>query len=101
MPKTRVSIPKKKIQDFCHRWNVRELDLFGSALRPDFSQESDVDILISFQQGAGISAFDLAAMQSELESIFGRHVDLVEKEALRNPYRKREILNTARVIYAS
>jgi uncharacterized protein len=70
-------------------------------LRDDFNAGSDIDILISFASGTQISLFDLAQMQIELEELFKRPVDLVEKEGLSNPFRKREILNTVKVIYAS
>ena len=60
-----------------------------------------MDVLVSFEEDARISLFDLAQMQVELEKIFKRPVDLVEKEGLRNPYRRREILKTAQVVYAA
>jgi predicted nucleotidyltransferase len=55
--------------------------------------------LVSFENGIGISLFDIAQMKIELEEIFKRPVDILEKEALRNPYRKRQILETFQVIY--
>ena len=78
-----------------------EFSVFGSILRDDFRTDSDVDVLVSFEEDARISLFDLAQMQVELEKIFKRPVDLVEKEGLRNPYRRREILKTAQVVYAA
>ncbi len=101
MNKIKLSIPTRKLKTFCHRWQVAELSLFGSALRDDFSPDSDVDVLVSFSSSAHISLFDLVQMQIELEDVFGRKVDIVEKEALRNPYRKYEILNNAQVVYAA
>ena len=83
------------------RWKVVEFALFGSVLRDDFSLQSDVDVLVTFALAAEISLFDMAQMQIELQDIFKRPVDILEKDALRNPYRKREILNTAQVIYAA
>lgn len=77
-----------------------EFAVFGSALRDDFSSKSDVDVLITFAPEAQIGLFDLVQMQIELEDIFGCPVDLVEKASLRNPYRRREILKTAQVVYA-
>jgi hypothetical protein len=96
-----IDIPKRKIAAFCRRWKVVELGLFGSALRDDFNDSSDVDVLVTFASDAQVSLFDLAQMQFELGRLFGRPVDVLEKDALRNPFRKREILKTARVIYAS
>ncbi|MGD0613627.1 MAG: nucleotidyltransferase family protein [Anaerolineales bacterium] len=96
-----IAVPKRKIAAFCRRWKVVEMGLFGSALRDDFNASSDVDVLVTFASDAQVSLFDLAQMQFELGRLFGRPVDVLEKDALRNPFRKREILKTARVIYAS
>jgi uncharacterized protein len=94
-------IPRKKITEFCQRWKVAEFSLFGSILREDFRPGSDVDVLVTFSPEAHISLFDLVQMKLELEKIFHRPVDVVEKEALENPFRKREILRTAQVVYAA
>ena len=96
-----IEIPKKEIEAFCLRWKVVEFALFGSVLRDDFDPNSDVDVLVTFADENEISLFDLAQMQIELQGIFNHPVDLLEKDALRNPFRKRQILNTAQVIYAS
>ena len=101
MSAKRLSIPKKQIGEFCLRWKVVEFSLFGSILREDFRPESDVDVLVTFAPEAQVSLFDLVQMQIELEILFGRPVDVVEKDALRNPFRKREILSTAQVVYAA
>ena len=79
---------------------MTEFAIFGSALRDDFNALSDIDILVSFNDAAEITLLDLAQMQIELERLFSRPVDLVEKAALRNPYRRREILETSQVVYA-
>jgi uncharacterized protein len=101
MAAVRIAISQEKITAFCRRWQVVELALFGSALRTDFKPESDVDVLVTFAPKAPISLFDMAQMQIELQAIFNRPVDILEKDALRNPYRKREILSTAQVVYAA
>ena len=101
MNKHRIIIPRKKIGEFCRRWKVVEFSLFGSILREDFRPDSDVDVLVAFSPDAQVSLFDLVEMQDELKTIFKRDVDLVEKDALENPFRKREILNTAQVVYAA
>jgi predicted nucleotidyltransferase len=95
-----LSLPRKKLDSFCQRWKVRELALFGSALRSDFRPDSDIDVLISFDPAARWSAFDLLTMQEELKSLLGRKVDLVEREALRNPFRRQSILKNREIIYA-
>jgi predicted nucleotidyltransferase len=97
----RIIIPKEKIEEFCRRWKIAELALFGSALREDFRPDSDVDILISFDKGADWDLFDWVSMMEELKQIFGREVDLVEKATLRNPFRRHYILETKEVIYAA
>ncbi len=96
-----VDIPKSEIEHFCRRWKIVELALFGSILREDFGPESDVDVLVTFADNAEWSLYDLVDMQQELRNIFRRDVDFVLKSGLRNPFRRREILRTQRVIYAA
>ena len=91
----------QQIADFCARWRVNEFALFGSILRADFRPDSDVDVLVTFEPEAPWTLWDLSRMRAELKAIFGREVDLVEKKALRNPLRRREILAKHRVIYAA
>jgi len=95
-----VQLDRDALAAFCRRWRIRELCLFGSALRDDFGPGSDLDFLVSFEPETPWDLFDLVAMKAELEAHYGRSVDLVEKEALRNPWRKREILRTREVLYA-
>ena len=97
----RLRLDQERIAEFCRKWKVRELSLFGSALRDDFGPDSDLDFLVSFEPGASWDLFDLVDMKEEMETRLGRPVDIVEKEALRNPWRKYEILRTRRVIYAA
>jgi len=97
----KITIPTRKLETFCRRWQVVEFSLFGSVLREDFKPDSDLDVLVSFSPTAQISLFDLVQMKIELEELFHRQVDVVEKEALRNPYRRQEILTNAQVIYAA
>jgi predicted nucleotidyltransferase len=102
--KIRVSIPRKKLAEFCRRWRISELALFGSALRDDFRPNSDIDLLVSFSPRTKISLFDLVRMQNELKEIFGREVDLVERRAIEkseNYIRRKSILSNTKVIYAA
>jgi len=92
MQNKKFTLPRKKIADFCKRWNITEFSVFGSVLREDFRPDSDVDVLVSIDPEADIGLFELADMKIELQEMFKRPVDLVEKEGLRNPYRRREIL---------
>jgi len=89
-----------KLADFSRRRAVMELAVFGSALRDDFADDSDLDVLITFQPDAQVSLFDLVDMADELSAIFGRRVDLVPKEGLK-PYIRQAILESSRVIYAA
>ena len=88
-----------RIADFGHSWKITELALFGSVLRDDFDEGSDVDVLVSFDPEATWSLWDLTAMADELSAIIGRKVDFVEKEGLRNPFRRQHIVNSSKVIY--
>ncbi|RLC43991.1 MAG: DNA polymerase subunit beta [Candidatus Coatesbacteria bacterium] len=98
---SQLQLDRDELAAFCRKWRIRELSIFGSALRDDFGPESDLDFLVSFEPGAPWDLFDLLDIKEELESRFGRPVDIVEKEALRNPWRKYEILRTREVLYAA
>lgn len=95
-----IEISHGGLEKLCRQWRVRELALFGSVLRDDFSSESDVDVLVSFDIDAPWSLWDLVYMKEDLERFFGRPVDLIEQEGLRNPWRRKEILRTREVVYA-
>jgi predicted nucleotidyltransferase len=97
----RLGVDPRQIEVFCRKWRVRELSLFGSALREDFRPDSDVDLLVVFKPDDGWDLWDIIAMESELQQLFGRKVDLVEKRALKNPFRRFEILTTRQVLYAA
>ena len=104
MEKIKITIPKEKIFDFCQRWKIAELALFGSVLREDFHANSDVDVLISFAPETRYGLFDLVDMEDELKNLFGRDVDMVEKEAIiqsENYIRRKNILENTEVIYAA
>ena len=97
----KAHLDQDTLTSFCRKWRIRELSIFGSALRDDFGPDSDLDFLVSFEPGAEWDLFDIIRIKDEMENLFGRPVDLIEKEALRNPWRKREILKTREVIYAA
>jgi len=101
MRQIRITLPQKKIEDFCHKWKVSEMALFGSVLSDEFRPDSDIDVLVSFKDDAGWGLFEFVDMIDELKTIFGRDVDLVEKDSLRNPFRKKAILAVNEVIYAA
>lgn len=95
-----MEVDREKVKEFCQRWKIAELSLFGSALRQDFAPDSDVDVLVSFEPDIPWSLYDWMDMIEELQEIFQRKVDLVEKSGLRNPFRRSEILTRRRVLYA-
>lgn len=96
-----IEIPHDRLADFCRRWGIAELALFGSVLRDDFGPDSDVDVLVVFTAGTPRGLEARERMDAELTEIFGRRVDVVEKTAVRNPFRRHEILRTHRVVYAA
>jgi hypothetical protein len=93
-------INKKAVAGFCKKWKIVEMSLFGSVLRDDFNPDSDIDVLVTFNPEAKWSLWDFPQMQDELKAIFGREVDIVEKDALKNPFRRHSILTTRQVVYA-
>jgi len=97
----KVKFDRQKVAELCRRYGVAELALFGSVLRDDFRAESDVDVLISFSPDAHPSLLELVELREDLKDLFGREVDLVERAGIRNPFRRRAILSTAEVVYAT
>ncbi len=98
----KIKIASADLVDFCKHWKVTKLAVFGSALRDDFSPESDVDVLVDFTPGAQWSLFDLVSMQDELQRLFGREVNLCERSAIErseNYIRRRNILANTEVLY--
>ncbi len=102
MRKFAIDLPLEEIRKFCQKWKIKELALFGSVTREDFDQNrSDIDVLITFLPDQHW-AWEIVTMKEELELIFNRPVDLLTRKAIencRNPYRKKEILESYEVIY--
>lgn len=96
-----LQVSAAAIEAFCRRWKIVELCVFGSALRDDFRPESDIDLLVEFAPGSGTSLFDLVTMRDELAAMFGREVDLVEKDGLTNPFRRASIMGARALLYAA
>lgn len=95
-------LPRTEIARFCQRWKIQELAVFGSVLRADFDSESDIDVIVTFDDNADWSLLDHIRMQQELQAILQRDVDLVTKRAVersQNWVRRKEILSTASVIF--
>ena len=101
MRKIRITLPRREIDNFCLKWKISEMALFGSVLSDEFRSDSDIDVLVSFKDDAGWGLFDFVDMIDELKAIFGRKVDLVEKDSLKNPFRRKRILDSNEVIYAA
>lgn len=95
-----VEIPEARLKEFCRRYRVRELSLFGSALREDFAPDSDVDMLVEFEPSAQVGFMALSRMQRELSELLSRRVDLVPKPGLKEKVRQ-AVLDSAEVIYAA
>ncbi|WP_271254463.1 nucleotidyltransferase family protein [Pseudanabaena sp. Chao 1811] len=99
-----INLPMPQIVEFCDHWQIVEFALFGSVLRDDFRSDSDIDCLVVFAPESQNSLLDLVTMEWQLEDIFHRKVDLVSKQAVidsPNWIRRKAILNTAQVIYAT
>ncbi len=96
----RIPASPEQLAAFCQKWKVKELSIFGSILRNDFREDSDVDVLIETLPESQLG-WDWLDMQNELSFLLNRKVDLVFKDGLRNPYRRREILRTRQVLYAA
>ena len=104
MTRLKINIPLPQIEDFCRRWNIKELALFGSVLRDDFRPDSDVDFLVTFEEDTHWSLFDMFDIQDDLKEIMGREVDLVERRAVErseNYIRRRHILQSLEPVYVA
>ena len=101
-----MKFPKMEIEDdiiirLSRKYRIKKLSFFGSILREDFGEISDIDVLVEFEDDNEYSLFDLLRIREEFEKVLGRKVDLIEKESLRNPYRRENILKNSRVVYAA
>lgn len=99
---TRIPALPDEVAQFCRRWRVRQMALFGSVLREDFGPHSDIGVLVSFAPGPTPGLFGLVRMERDLAELFGRPVDVRTRRAVRdsrNRIRRRRILDAARVIH--
>lgn len=95
----RIEIPDETLAELCRRYHVRELALFGSVLRDDFRDDSDIDVLVEFDPEAIVGLFKFFALQEELEQLLGRGIDLVSKRGLAHRLRD-HIIHSSRLLYA-
>ncbi len=97
-----TTVPTSELAWFCQRWRIRELALFGSAVRDDFGPDSDVDVLVTFAAEANWGLLEHVQMQQELQALFKRKVDLVSRRALERSHNRLlrdEILSTAETFF--
>ena len=98
-----INLETSALEEFCRRWKISDLRVFGSILRDDFDAESDVDFLADFDDTIERDAFDHMEMEDELASIVGRKVDLVSRSAIEasgNRFYLKEIFATAEPVLA-
>ena len=97
---TQIEVPQHQLAEFCRRHHVQVLSLFGSVLREDFRSDSDVDVLVEFEDGHTPGLLGIARIERELSEILGgRKVDLSTPEDL-SRYFRQKVLAQAEVQYA-
>jgi hypothetical protein len=104
LAKSRIVLSVDQLAEFCRRWKIVELAVFGSVLGPEFRPDSDVDMLVTFAVDAQWSLLDHVRMQDELSDLLKRDVDLVSRKGIeksRNYVRRKAILESSEVIYAA
>lgn len=94
-----VTVPNERLAKFCRKNHISKLSLFGSVLRDDFGPESDVDVLVEFEEGYTPGFFGLARIEGELSELFGRKVDLRTPQDLSRYFRD-DVMGSAAVQYA-
>jgi uncharacterized protein len=100
----KFNISQTELDEICKRFLIKELSLFGSINSDNFNEDSDIDLLVAFEDHANFSLFDIVRIKDSFENLFNRRVDLVSKNAIkqsRNIYRRDAILKSAKVIYVS
>lgn len=99
-----ATMDKQAIADFCQRWHIIEFAVFGSVLRDDFNEDSDIDVLVTFDDNAIPGLFTFIQMAEELEKLLGREVDLLTKKSVEdspNYIRRKEILSSTQMLYGA
>lgn len=99
--KNGIFLDYNDVVDLCKKYRVIELSIFGSSIRDDFTPQSDIDILVSFEKNSEVNLFDIMEMEKDFSQLLSREVDIVEKESLKNPIRKKTILATREIVYAA
>ena len=99
--KNGIQLSPENIKIIIDKYNIKELAIFGSSLRDDYTINSDIDLLIEFKESENISLFDLIEIQDYFEKLTNRPVDVVEPASITNPYRRSSILNSKEVLYVA
>jgi hypothetical protein len=98
MSQLAIDYPKSDLEAVCKRWHIRRLAIFGSVLRDDFGPDSDVDVLVEFEEGH-TPGWEIVDIGEDLSSVFGgRYVDIVDPQFL-IPGIKERVLASAVVQY--
>jgi predicted nucleotidyltransferase len=100
MSRARIAIPEEQLADFCRRHHIRRLSLFGSVLRDDFTPQSDVDVLVEFEEGTRVGLITLAGIEIELGELLGRKADLVSRKSL-SQYIRDEVFAEEEMVYVA
>src|SRR5205085_12420908 len=100
-----IDLDSLELRRFCQRWKITEMEVFGSVLRDDFREDSDVDFLVTFDEGVRWRFREVCDMEEELARIVGRNVDVIERSDLddpdANPYRRAHIMANKRRIHVA
>jgi predicted nucleotidyltransferase len=99
MGKAHIELPGEKMPEFCKKYHIRKLSLFGSVLHGNFRPDSDVDLLVEFDPRHIPGFLKLALMEQELSEVIGKKVDLRTPHEL-SKYFRDEVLSEAEVQYA-
>ncbi len=94
-----IAVDLDSLAAIANSYSIVEIAVFGSSIRRDMDADSDVDLLVTFSEGASISLFDLMDVEDRLSELFGRSVDIVEPGSLSNPIRRRAILSSKETLY--
>ena len=100
----KIQLPQPELAAFCQKWKIKEMSFFGSVLREDFRSDSDIDIIVSFEDNSTWGILELVRMRRELKTLLGREVDLMTKKSIEQSHnwiRRQEILGTAQSVYVA
>nr|WP_234406534.1 nucleotidyltransferase family protein [Limnothrix sp. PR1529] len=100
----KIQIPQQALIAFCQKWQIQEFSFLGSVLRDDFRPDSDIDVMVSFEDSSTWGILELVQMKRELQMLLGRKVDLLTKKSIEQSHswiRRKEILETAQVAYVT